>query len=68
MFFLKQGEEITVLVNQINKRHDNEAHTGLAREFALQIIHEPIVISANGFFDINLDLLGSVLRTLYICL
>lgn len=33
---------------------------GLAREFVLQILHEPIVISANGFFDINLDLLGSV--------
>lgn len=60
-----QGEEITVLVNKINNRDKNEAHTGLAREFALQIVHEPIVISANGFFDINLDLLGSVMLIIF---
>lgn len=27
---------------------------------SLQIIHEPIVISANGFFNINFTLLGSM--------
>lgn len=30
------------------------------REFSLQIIHEPIEISANGFFNINFTLLGSM--------
>lgn len=30
------------------------------REFSLQIIHEPIEISANGFFKIDFTLLGSM--------
>lgn len=30
------------------------------REFSLQIIHEPIEISANGFFTINFSLIGGM--------
>lgn len=35
-------------------------NNALVREFSLQIIHEPISISANGFFTINFTLLGSM--------
>jgi hypothetical protein len=30
------------------------------REFSLQLIHEPIEISANGFFSINFTLIGGM--------
>lgn len=36
-------------------------HNAIVREFSLQIVHEPISISANGFFTIDFDLLGSVI-------
>lgn len=32
----------------------------LVPEFAMQVNHSQCYISANGFFDINLNLLGSV--------
>lgn len=44
---------------------ENGAQNELLREFCLQIVHEPITISANGFFNIDFDLLGSV--NIWIC-
>lgn len=55
-----QAEDTGGLLNKIEKRDNNESLNFLVREFSLQILHEPIVLSANGFFTVNLDLLGSV--------
>lgn len=49
------------LVHKIEKEIGEELHNSLVREFSLQIIHEPIAMSANGFFTINFTLLGSVI-------
>ncbi|XP_037038260.1 putative gustatory receptor 2a [Bradysia coprophila] len=54
------AEDTGGLLNKIEKRDNNESLNFLVREFSLQILHEPIVLSANGFFTVNLDLLGSV--------
>lgn len=35
-------------------------HNALVREFSLQVAHEPITISANGFFNVDFNLLGSM--------
>lgn len=48
------------LLNKINQHEENDAYTGFAREFTMQILSERIVITANGFFNINLDLFASV--------
>lgn len=53
------------LVHKIEKEIGEELHNSLVREFSLQIIHEPISISANGFFTINFTLLGSVIIHLF---
>lgn len=53
------------LVHKIEKEIGEELHNSLVREFSLQIIHEPISISANGFFTINFTLLGSVKSFIY---
>lgn len=39
---------------------ESEIVKQIVDEFALQIIHEPIKITANGFFVVDLDHLGSV--------
>lgn len=55
-----QAEDTGGFLNKIEMRDNNEPFNFLVREFSLQILHEPIIISANGFFTVNLDLLGSV--------
>lgn len=50
-------------LHRIAREKENEPQNDLVREFSLQIIHEPIFISANGFFNIDFDLLGSVMKT-----
>lgn len=47
-------------LHRITREKENEPQNDLVREFSLQIIHEPILITANGFFNIDFDLLGSV--------
>lgn len=47
-------------LHRITREKENEPQNDLVREFSLQVIHEPIFISANGFFNIDFDLLGSV--------
>lgn len=37
----------------------------LIREFALQAQHQQFSVSVNGFFDLNLKLLGSVNNKIY---
>lgn len=48
------------LVHKMEKQSTEEIHNALVREFSLQIVHEPISISANGFFNIDFSLLGSM--------
>lgn len=48
-------------LHRINREKENEPQNDLVREFSLQVIHEPISITANGFFKIDFDLLGSVI-------
>lgn len=47
-------------LHRIARDKENEPQNDLIREFSLQVIHEPIFITANGFFNIDFDLLGSV--------
>lgn len=47
-------------LHRINREKENEPQNDLVREFSLQVIHEPISVTANGFFNIDFDLLGSV--------
>lgn len=47
-------------LHRITRDKENEPQNDLLREFSLQVIHEPISITANGFFNIDFDLLGSV--------
>lgn len=47
-------------LHRITRDKENEPQNDLIREFSLQVIHEPITITANGFFNIDFDLLGSV--------
>ena len=47
-------------LHRITRDKENEPQNDLIREFSLQVIHEPISITANGFFNIDFDLLGSV--------
>ncbi|XP_055383690.1 putative gustatory receptor 2a, partial [Condylostylus longicornis] len=55
-----KGERTGNLVNKLEKSNENEKYNALISEFSLQIIHEPISITANGFFNINFNLLGSM--------
>lgn len=47
-------------LHRITREQENEPQNDLVREFSLQVTHEPILITANGFFNIDFDLLGSV--------
>lgn len=47
-------------LHRIAREKENEPQNDLVREFSLQVIHEPISITANGFFNVDFDLLGSV--------
>lgn len=47
-------------LHRIAQSSTNGPQSDLIREFSFQILQEPIFISANGFFHIDIDLLGSV--------
>lgn len=47
-------------LHRIKNDKQNVAQDDLIREFSIQLLHEPIFISANGFFHIDFNLLGSV--------
>lgn len=49
-------------VRRISSGNDDGPLNDLVHEFNMQIFHEPCHISANQFFPINLNLLGSVSR------
>ncbi|CAO1377222.1 unnamed protein product [Diamesa hyperborea] len=56
----ENAQRTGVLIHKIERDINNDLQNALIREMSLQIIHEPIVISANGFFNINFTLLGSM--------
>ncbi|XP_037918595.1 gustatory receptor 23a-like [Hermetia illucens] len=57
----KQTSETTgCLVHKLEKSTESEQYNALVSEFSLQIMHEPFHISANGFFTIDFELLGSM--------
>ncbi|CRL06940.1 CLUMA_CG019782, isoform A [Clunio marinus] len=56
----ENSQQTGVLIHKIERDINNDLQNALIREFSLQIIHEPIEISANGFFNINFTLLGSM--------
>lgn len=60
MYISSQARVIEGNLHRISFDKDNEAQNDLVREFSMQVHHEQFIISANGFFNINLDLLGSV--------
>lgn len=47
-------------LHRMPQDNGNEPQNDLIREFSLQLIHEPMIITANDFFNIDFDLLGSV--------
>lgn len=51
-----------VEINLHRIRMDRE-HSDLIREFALEVQHQPLVISANGYFNMNLELVCSVSKS-----
>lgn len=44
----------------LRAQNKNTLSNALVRELALQMTHQPIVITANGFFNINFEVLVSV--------
>lgn len=57
----QQGIITGGLIHKLEKQNkDDPDHNALVREFSLQVAHEPIAISANGFFNIDFSLLGSM--------
>lgn len=57
----QQGIITGGLIHKLEKQNkDDHNHNALVREFSLQVAHEPITISANGFFNIDFSLLGSM--------
>lgn len=59
MFSLK-GRAVEKNLLRILFDAENETQNSLVREFSMQVHHEQFLLSANGFFSINLNLLGSV--------
>lgn len=52
-------------IHRIEYDVKNKALTNLIHGFLLQFIQEPIILSANGFFDINFGCLKSVKRNCF---
>lgn len=63
IFTFFQSETTGCLVHKLEKSTESEQYNALVSEFSLQIMHEPFHISANGFFTIDFELLGSVSPT-----
>lgn len=58
---IDSGSSVGGLINKLEKETaKDELHNAIVREFSLQVAHEPITISANGFFNIDFSLLGSM--------
>ncbi|KAG5678830.1 hypothetical protein PVAND_008464 [Polypedilum vanderplanki] len=55
-----KAQQTGVLIHKIERDINNDLQNALIREFSLQLIHEPIEISANGFFSINFTLIGGM--------
>lgn len=49
-------------LHRISIDRDKKAENDLIREFSLQVHHGRFFITANGFFPIDLNLIGSVLE------
>lgn len=49
-----------VNLNRIQLDDENEPQNDLIREFSMQVHHQRFHISANGFANIDLNLMGSV--------
>lgn len=60
--FFSQARLIETNLHRISIDEENESQNDLVREFSMQVHHEQFSITASGFFHVNLDLLGSVMR------
>lgn len=58
--FILQGRSIEANLHRISVARYNDILSDFTREFAMQVYHERFDINANGFFHVNLNLLGSV--------
>lgn len=47
-------------LHRISTNSEDKCQQDLIREFALQAQHQQFSVSVNGFFELNLKLLGSV--------
>lgn len=63
--FSLQSRLIEENLHRIPNDDENEAQNDLIREFSMQVHHQNFIISANGFCNINLDLLSSVIYQNY---
>lgn len=57
---MKQTRSLGSYLHQIMQESGNGPLNDLLREFSLQMLQDPISISANGFFQIEFEFLGSV--------
>lgn len=60
MIDFQKARLIGPTIHRIKRDESNEGISFLIREFLVQVANEPIVISANGFFNIDYRLLGAV--------
>ncbi|XP_070501511.1 putative gustatory receptor 2a [Chironomus tepperi] len=56
----ENAQQLGVLIHKIERDINSDLQNALIREFSLQLIHEPITITANGFFSINFTLIGGM--------
>lgn len=64
--FIQKARQIEVNLHRIRLDSENEPQNDLIREFSMQVHHERFYISASGFFHLNLDLMGSVCKSISI--
>lgn len=61
MHLIFQARKTGKILHRISLDEENGSQNDLLlREFSMQVHHGCFVVTANGFFEINLDLLGSV--------
>ncbi|XP_055294775.1 gustatory receptor 23a-like [Sitodiplosis mosellana] len=48
-------------LHRIKQSNENDPQNDLIREFSIQLLHDPIFISANGVFHIDFNLIGSLI-------
>ncbi|XP_055326596.1 gustatory receptor 23a-like [Sitodiplosis mosellana] len=54
---------VEAILHRIPIDKENQGQNDMIREFALQVHHEEFLISAKGYFNINLRLMGSLLAS-----